>query len=319
MKYSILLIVDEKTSSSNQVIGLIESIKIYKKKISIKFLYSHKLVPVFLPNWTIYYLLKFKLINLNSEIKFNDIDLIISCGRVSSPLSLFIKDKTQCKNIHILDPYFKRKEFDKIIIPKHDEYKKSNNFIEIIGAIVNEKNKNISFKKKKYFEKNLMINKKKKITVLIGGSGRSSKFNQTDTNRLIENLREIDKNKFYFFFLYSRRTTSLLKDNINREFGKDSFIWDETSENPYWYLIKKSDFFIITSDSVSMTLDALSTMKPVFIFHLQKVKRKIIIFHDYLIKENLTKEFIGKIYGWKYRKISEGKRIAKYVFDDILS
>ena len=30
--------------------------------------------------------------------------------------SLFIKEKTQCKNIHILDPYFKRKEFDKIII-----------------------------------------------------------------------------------------------------------------------------------------------------------------------------------------------------------
>ena len=314
MRYSILLIIDEKTSSSNQVLGLVDAIRISKKNLNIKILKSHKMVPTILPNWIIYYLLRFSLIKLDPKFRFNDIDLIISCGRVSSPISLFIKEKIKCKNIHILDPYFRREDFDKIIIPKHDEYKKSNNFIEIIGAIVNEENKNISLKKKKYFKKNLLINKSKKIiTILLGGSGRSSEFDQDDTQRLIRNLREIDKNKFQFFFLYSRRTPYLLKHSIRNTFANDSFIWGDEMDNPYWYLIVNSDFFIVSSDSVSMTLDALSTMKPVFIFSLKKMKKKIFNFQNYLIEKKLTKEFTGKIYSWKSRKVSEGKRIVKQV------
>jgi len=100
-------------------------------------------------------------------------------------------------------------------------------------------------------------------------------------------------------------------------FSNISYIWNETSENPYWYLINYSDFFIVSSDSVSMTLDALSTMKPVFIFHLKKVKKKICNFQDYLIEEKLTREFLGKIYNWKYSKISEGKRIARKILVDL--
>ncbi|MDC3091636.1 mitochondrial fission ELM1 family protein [Rickettsiales bacterium] len=318
MKYSILLIVDEKISSSNQVLGLTNAISISKKNLNFKTLNSHKVVPGILPNWIIYYLLKFKLITLDSKFRSNDIDLIISCGRVSSPISLFIKEKIGCKNIHILDPYFKREEFDKIIIPKHDEYKKSNNFVEIIGAIVNEGNKNISLKKRKYFEKNLLINKSKKIiTILLGGSGRSSRFDQNDTERLIRNLREIDKNKFQFFFLYSRRTPYLLKYSIRNAFANNSFIGSYEIDNPYWYLILNSDFFIVSSDSVSMTSDALSTMKPVFIFRLKKMKKKIFNFQNYLIKKKLTREFTGKIYSWKSKKVSEGKRIVKQVLANL--
>ena len=312
VQYSILLIVDEKISSSNQVIGLAEAIKIHKKEIKIKILYSHKLVPTLLPNWMIYYLLKVNLINVKSKFEYEKINLIISCGRVSSPLSLFIKEKTQCKNIHILDPYFKRKEFDKIIIPKHDKYKKSDNYIEIIGAIVNNNNKKISLENIKFFKKKLSINKNKKsISVLLGGSGKSSEFSLSDIRRLIEYLQKIDRTTFQLFFIYSRRTPQHIKKIISNVFQSESFILDEISENLYLYLIKHSDFFIVSSDSVSMTMDALSTLRPVFIFRLKKIKRKICNFQDYLIEQKLTREFYGKIYCWKHKELSEGERIAK--------
>ena len=318
VQYSILLIVDEKISSSNQAIGLAEAIRIYKKKLRIKILYSHKLVPTFLPNWMIYYLLKFNFINLKSNFEYKKINLIISCGRSSSPLNLILNFFFGCKSIHILDPYFKRKKFDKIIIPKHDKYKKSNNYIEIIGAIVNKNNKKISLEQEKIFKKNLSINKNKKsITVLLGGSGKSSEFSLSDTIRLIEYLQKIDRNKFQLSFMYSRRTPHLVKKNISNVFGRESFIWNEISENPYWYLIKYSDFFIVSSDSVSMTMDALSTSRPVFVFRLKKIKRKICNFQDYLVEEKLTREFCGKIYHWTYKKVSEGERIAKKILVEL--
>ena len=60
-----------------------------------------------------------------------------------------------------------------------------------------------------------------------------------------------------------------------------------------------------------MTMDTLSTLRPVFIFRLKKIKRKICNFQDYLIEQKLTREFYGKIYYWKRKELSEGERIAK--------
>ena len=135
----ILVITDTKKSSINQCNALIDNYS-KRKKTKINYQIIEKKGIHFLPNFLIYYYLLIK-----SFIKINlnfDHDLIISCGRISAPYSLFYKRFFKCKNIHILDPYLFRNRFDVIIIPSHDNVEPTNskNIVPIIGTFVLKKN-----------------------------------------------------------------------------------------------------------------------------------------------------------------------------------
>ncbi len=298
--------------------GLANSIKFYKKNTVIRVLNDLDITLKFLPNSMLYFLMKLRLIKLVDFSKYNDINLVISCGRVTAPINLIIKENSLCKNIHILDPYFRRKSFDKIVIPNHDSTKSFENSIKIHGSIVNEENKKIKPSLCLKLKKNLNISRNKKIiTIFLGGNGKSSKFEIRDIKRFRQLISKIDNKKFQLFFLFSRRTPNILKSSIKKEYNKTAYIWDEKSLNPYWYLINNSDFFIITSDSISMTSDAISTSKPVFIFSVRNVKKKIKDFHKQLIDNRITREFAGNINSWNYNSISEGKRISNMLYKSL--
>ena len=278
MKYKkkILVLVDKKASSNNQAVGLTNSIikqtnNKFEKKVLIINNYKYR----FFPNFLLFFLLRMGLISFNYKLDFS-ISLIISCGRVCAPVSVLLKRKLKCKNIHILKPYFQESFFDKCIIPMHDKYKVNKNIISNRLSFINEEKKNITEEELKKFKKIIpILNDKKKITILVGGNSKSSHFSLIDIDKFIKNLLKIDLKKFQLFILFSRRTSKDLKNNIFLYFKDSAYIWDENSKNPYWFLIKSSDFFVVTSDSKSMTSEAVSSKKHVFIFNVSKSKRKI--------------------------------------------
>ena len=314
--YPILIVVDEKKSSLNQALGLARAIKKNDKKIIIKSLDTSFIKYKGMPNFLVYFLLK---INNIIDVKdLSQIKLIISCGRISAPVSLILKEKLCCQNVHINDPYFKRKLFTRIIIPRHDNFFNLCNSIETVGSIVHRDNKKINKEDSERFKKIIKFDKKKKIvTLLIGGSGKSSKFTKKDITKLFKILENIDFDKYELAFMFSRRTPELIKNKIRNKFQEKTYIWKESILNPYWYLINISDFLIVSSDSVSMTSDALISGKPVFIFKLKKIKKKIEDFHEYLQKKDYTNEFDGKFFKWKYKEFDEGKRIANILKVDL--
>ena len=134
----ILIITDEKKSSENQAFSISNelikknrSIKVIHKKIDKSFFHL-------LPNKFIYlYLICQNFFKKDEFLK--NINLIISCGRIAAPHSLFFKKKLKCKNCHILNPYFAHKSFDKIIVPEHDinKFNSSDNLIVTKGTLVN--------------------------------------------------------------------------------------------------------------------------------------------------------------------------------------
>ena len=81
---------------------------------------------------------------------------------------------------------FQKKDFDKIIIPNHDLSKDYEpNIIPILGTLTDtsqpkqKKKKEINYLKK--------IFKKKVITMLIGGSGKSSMINEKILKNTLQN------------------------------------------------------------------------------------------------------------------------------------
>lgn len=314
MTYNVLIIYDGKISSLNQAMGLINSLKKKsKKKFKIKFLSFCPFYKKIIGNTLIFYYLLIKFLILRKRLDFLNTELIVSCGRVAAPLSLIYKRICQAKIINILDPYFRRKEFDKIIIPYHDEKLRGDNFLRINGALVNKELRKIKKSDADMFS-NLINKNKKNIVILIGGNTRKSTFEGNDINKLTLYLQMINMSQNNLFFLFSRRTSNDIKTDIKHNF-KNAFIWDENSKNPYWFLLSKAHVIIVTEDSISMISEAVSLCKPVYIFRLQKLKKKIRNFTIFLEDKNIAKPFRGSVNLWKPEKLIVEEKIVPHVLE----
>jgi len=304
----VLIITDEKKSSNNQCDSLLYYLK---KKVKLKTEYL-KIEREFIhnfPNFAIYiYLFARSFFKKNKD---RSADLIISCGRISAPYSLIFKKlNKECKIFHILDPYFLRNSFDKILIPSHDFSKFSNyrNAVEFLGTF-NRKRKLVNEDLNNHKE---LESRKNIIACLIGGDGKSSKIKVSEINDLVDKINLID-DRYTIVYCFSRRTSLITKRIINKRKKFKHYCYNYKDKDPYWYLINKSSYFIVTEDSVSMTSDATFTGKPVYMVKVKKKKKKIKDFIHKLEKKGVVRYFDGDIVSWKYEKINESERIANVI------
>ena len=306
--FKILIITDTKLSSLNQCNSIVSELK-SSKIIEIKYIKIYKSFFHLFPNSIIYFKL---LLDYFFGFRFHNerVDFVISCGRITAPYSLILKKIYKCKNCHILNPYIKKKVFDKIIIPEYDSPKFSfiENLILTKGTLVNIEK--ISLKKKKLKCLIKLFNGKKKIVlILVGGDGKSSKITFKELQPIIESLNQ--QKNIEIAYCFSRRTSHSLKKLIVKNKNEKSLIFPLKSFNPYWELINISNFIFVTADSVSMTSDALSSGKPTYVIPIKRIKSKIKKFHFNLNKENFTRVYKNKLQKWKYEKFEESKKVGK--------
>ena len=308
--FKILVITDDKLSSLNQCNSLISELKI-TKKIKLKYIKIKKSFFHFFPNSFIYFKLLVKLF-CGWNIEKDKINLIVSRGRIAAPYNLIFKKIYHCKNLHILNPYFKKEEFSKIIIPKYDSSKflNKNNLILTSGTLVDREK--INLKKKKLLNTSKLFKKNYKIVLfLIGGDGKSSKILFSDLKKTIQQINK--EKKVEIVYCFSRRTSQSIKNQVIENKKKDSLVFPKKLFNPYWDLINIADFIFVTADSVSMTSDALSTGKPTYIIPISKLKNKIKDFQTDLKNKKITRIYNQKLSIWKYKKFEESKIIGEQI------
>ena len=66
-----------------------------------------------------------------------------------------------------------------------------------------------------------------------------------------------------------------------------------------------------------MTSEAISTNKPVFVFEIKKIKKKILRFQNNLITTGRTKSFKGNIFKWNFSKRKKNKDFINSILKDI--
>ena len=307
--FKILVITDDKQSSINQCDSLVRELKRSKKKINVKYMKVTGRFIKYSPSIFIYYLLKLESLLFRKKFEL-DVDLIISCGRISAPYNLIFKKVNICTNCHILNPYIFNRKFNKIIIPEYDLKKFSNkeNIITTYGSLVNLD----KLKPKKndlHKIKELVDNKLKNILVLVGGDGKSSVITYSDLEKV---LIKLNKNKIrkQIIFCFSRRTSKELQNKIIENKKGNSLVFPNNDFNPYWELLYISDYNFVTGDSISMTSDSLSSGKPTYVIPIAKVKNKIKVFQEGLIKKKVTRIFDGRLENWKYSKFNESHKVG---------
>ena len=236
-------------------------------------------------------------------------DILISCGRKSVYLSIYLKKKySNIINIHIQNPKISSKNFSFVVAPNHDSFT-GDNVINSIGALHHLRNKlntNESFN----------INTANLVSCIVGGENNHYFFRVKEAKDLCLQLIKLKKKnpKINLLIITSRRTNSEIKYLLKKELDSIATIWLGEGKNPYEFAIHNSNYFIITSDSTSMISEASISGMPIYVYKLpfKRKSRRINNFHSEFKKLNITRDFISTdiLENWSYIKLEESKRIA---------
>lgn len=239
-------------------------------------------------------------------------DLLIASGRKSVLASLFIKRQSrgQTFTVQIQDPKISSRHFDLVAVPYHDDLR-GDNVIVTDGAPNKVTDERLREGREK-FGPALTHLPAKKAAVLIGGKSKAFDMTQEDTKKLALQLKAlVDKNDIGLMITASRRTGSenmrILRDILK---GDHIYFWNGRGENPYFGFLALADYILVSQDSVSMTSEAASTGKPVYIIPLSGGSRRINKFHRHLCDKNVVKEFDGKLQKWSYKPLNDSQIVA---------
>lgn len=256
--------------------------------------------------------------------------LIISAGRRTAPLALYLKRKFN-KGVKIvqimrpsLPPQVVAKEFDLVVLPQHDYLSQTSpNIVRAIGALSNVKTR---FKVAEDSLAEHYPELGRFIAVIIGGSSKQYKFSAADAKILCALLnRAVENHLLPLFISFSRRTPEHVKQIIidglknlplNSHIIYDPY-QDNSNPNPYVGMLAKADYIISTADSISMGSDAASSGKPLYIFCPDSFKlKKHRFFIQQLVDLGVARaldDSINTLQPYEYKPLYEVKKIAELV------
>lgn len=314
-----LILLDRRPGTASQAIGLAEEIGLNYQIINLDYGLLAALPNIILSD-------SLKSLTKESRKKILALDysprLVISAGRRSAPIALYLKklSKNKTKIIQIMNPNLDFRKFDFVILPKHDEVdkKKFPNLITTIGALTRVDEKLLQSESKKFPE--LQKITKTKVALLVGGSSNKTKFEIASAKKLAKISVDLAKKmNATLLILNSRRTSVELNEALKSSLEGDFqfFDWNEVKENnPYFAILNFVDFFVITGDSVSMISECCSTGKPVYIFDEKKLSSaKHRKFHKELIAQNYAKKLPenSALENFAPKQLRETKRVADLI------
>ena len=235
-------------------------------------------------------------------------DILIASGRKSIGIALHIKKKSGGKTflVQIQDPRVNPKYFDLVVVPQHDPTR-GENVIVTTGALHRVTPGKIAAEKNKFMAQ-LNPLPAPRVAVLIGGSSKAHQMTTAATKKLTDNLRAL---KASLMITASRRTgadnAQLLRDSLK---APNIYFWDGTGDNPYFALLGFADYIVVTEDSVSMTSEAISTGKPVYVAALEGGGKRLSVFHKLLQEQGYTRPFTGMLETWSYTPPHDTLKVA---------
>ena len=241
-------------------------------------------------------------------------DVLIAAGRKSIAAALWVKAQSggRTKLVVLLDPKIKDKNFDLVIVPIHDGYE-GENVQKITGALSLVTAETLSAAKQD-FAAELEQLPAPRIAVLIGGNSRTHKITPKIARLLVMQLKKLIQQNFSLMVTASRRTPKEIQTTLFKELtGPQIKLYDGNGTNPYQAYLAWADAILVTEDSVSMAVEAISTGKPVYIIRLQGGSKRFKRFHDCLIEQGYARWFTGQVNDFSYNPPKDLENMANIV------
>jgi len=222
-------------------------------------------------------------------------DLLITCGRRSVARSIALRKASggRTVTVHVQDPRGRRQAFDLVIAMDHDRLPAGGNVMKIATALHDLTPENLAAAGR-LWEARFRPLGRPLAGVVIGGDLRGRAFSLDDGARLLAGLKRLrEAGGAGLAITPSRRTPLAVRAMLAEAFAGDPrvFLWDLQSDNPYRAILATADRLIVTSDSVSMVSEALSTPHPVEVFDLGFSRH--VGFVQQLVDQGLIRRFAG--------------------------
>ncbi len=244
-------------------------------------------------------------------------DLLITCGRRSTPLSIAIRKQSRGRTftVHIQDPRIPARHFDMVVPMAHDPIRGDNVFPTELALHHITKAK--LAEAARHFAPAFSALPRPLVAILIGGRTRKHPFSTDECRQLTESL---DRLRHAYgaglIVTTSRRTgeenTALIRERLG---GGDTIVWSGDGENPYLGMLALADFILATEDSVSMISEACASGHPVYTLPLEGEARRLRAFHEGLHQAGITHRFSGRLETWSAPVQDETARIASLIRD----
>lgn len=262
-------------------------------------------------------------------------DILITCGRRSSAISIAIGKKSSGKTyrVHVQNPQTPTSYFDLVASMQHDALKGAN-VIDTKTALHKLNRQTLEQEGTHWHSiwqsQNLLpsgVSQQTKqpptLGVCLGGKNKKFGFDETSLSNLINCLENARKNHNATILLTpSSRTEPIVKTALNAHFKSDDrvWIWDQKGDNPYFGILANADHLLITADSVSMISEGLFTGAPVHILPLNGTSRRHKIFLENLISDNLifsTDKMIDFSVKGSKEPIDETAKVAQIILEKL--
>jgi len=207
-------------------------------------------------------------------------EFIVSCGSSMAPVNIFMSKENNAKNVVVMDPVipFGLNKFNFIIAPKHDRMKSRKNIVTTTLApnLVDAKTLEDAAEK---VRRSAKIAKDKVVGLLIGGDNPEFALSDDLLKKTLADVLKIcESNDADLLVTTSRRTNkaqeSIIKAALqNNTRCKLLVIANENNpEGTLTGILALASIVIVSSESVSMVSEAVSSGKRTMVFSLDKKK-----------------------------------------------
>jgi mitochondrial fission protein ELM1 len=188
--------------------------------------------------------------------------LVISAGRRSAPVALWLKQKG-ARLVHCMRPGFGATRFDLLVIGRHDAPKEAPNILPILGAAHRISPERLAAARAEFAALEALPSHR--VALLMGGPPRAEGMDASVAGAITAKVARFAGS---VLATASRRTGSPAEEAMAAALAghpHSLFRWGDAPPNPYAGFLAWADQVVVTGDSVSMLSEALATAGPVFI------------------------------------------------------
>ncbi|MBP2295119.1 mitochondrial fission protein ELM1 [Azospirillum rugosum] len=240
-------------------------------------------------------------------------DLLIGTGRRAIAPSLAVRKASAGRTftVQIQDPMISPRHFDMVVVPRHDRLRGPN--VMVTRGALHRVTPRILADAAERHAPRLAHLPHPRVAVLIGGNNGVYALTPTIMGDVAEKLADLARQHGAGLMVTPSRRTGADNEAILRARLRDlpAEVWDGTGENPYFAYLGLADVVVVTCDSVSMTSEACSTGKPVYVIELDGGSPKFRAFHDGLYQDAITRPFTGELDRWTYTPMDETRIVAE--------
>ena len=238
--------------------------------------------------------------------------LVISAGRRSAAVALWMKHQYGCHVVHCMSPgaagLLHRHLFDLLVIPEHDNPKPAPNVFPVLGA-PHRLSPLLLRQAEQAWRDRLSHMPHPRIALLVGGPVGGQDMPPTLAHTLGRRVARLAAARGGSVLATTSRRTGVeatealaagLASSLNLLYR-----WGEPGENPYRGFVASADAIVVTADSVSMISEACATEAPVYVALPELAGRR----HS-LVEAGQVRPFGAVVSPWPRVPLDEAGRVA---------